>query len=604
MSRLHLIGWAGVLLAGVVSVNSAAQAATKAERTRVAEGLTAEALHREIYGQQAERDRLLERAAAQAPDFAPAKWHRGLVQHRNQWIKAEELPNRLNSESRITDYRHVRDRYPATVEGQLELANWCAQRGLQDREQAHLTQVITLSPDHAEARRRLGYTRVGLDWVLGDEAREAAEETKQDQATLARWSPTIAEIRNLLHDRGQFKRQKAVERLMAIADPAAAGAIEAGLWNDMEAVAQTMIQALGAMTGHEASLLLARQAVVSPFAAVRDAAAKQLRARDLDSYAPALLSLMYTPATSQMTVFQTRDGRLFHRYVVQREGQNEQQSLVLDTFYRRVSLPGGDAQDTLGTALGQVQEANLNRELGVVQNNLRTMALNDRISAALNLATEQSLPANPEDWWQWWNETNEVYTEGTKPEKTMQLTNEVALVDRAPSISDLPSSSMDAYTPPPPMRMDCLAAGTLVWTDSGPAAIEAIRVGDLVLAQDPESGELAYKPVLRTTVRPLGRLIRVELATREVLETSGGHLFWVAGEGWKKARELPSGCELHGFGGTTRVSATDTSSEQETYNLIVADFHSYFAGEARVLCHDNTVRRPTNAVVPGLSVKR
>ncbi len=80
-------------------------------------------------------------------------------------------------------------------------------------------------------------------------------------------------------------------------------------------------------------------------------------------------------------------------------------------------------------------------------------------------------------------------------------------------------------------------------------------------------------------------------------------MFWVAGAGWMKARELLSGCELHGVTGTVRVSVTETADEAETYNLIVADFHSYFVGEDKLLCHDNTVRRPTKAKVPGLLPK-
>ena len=52
-------------------------------------------------------------------------------------------------------------------------------------------------------------------------------------------------------------------------------------------------------------------------------------------------------------------------------------------------------------------------------------------------------------------------------------------------------------------RCCCLAAGTPVWTDQGLLAIEKISVGDRVLAQDIETGELGYKPVLRTTTRPL-----------------------------------------------------------------------------------------------------
>ena len=36
------------------------------------------------------------------------------------------------------------------------------------------------------------------------------------------------------------------------------------------------------------------------------------------------------------------------------------------------------------------------------------------------------------------------------------------------------------------------------------------------------------------------------------------------------------------------------------YNLIVADFDSYFVGDAAILVHDNTPRQPTAAVLPGL----
>ncbi len=36
------------------------------------------------------------------------------------------------------------------------------------------------------------------------------------------------------------------------------------------------------------------------------------------------------------------------------------------------------------------------------------------------------------------------------------------------------------------------------------------------------------------------------------------------------------------------------------YDLIVADFNSYFVGQNRVLVHDNNLRQVTTATVPGL----
>jgi hypothetical protein len=45
---------------------------------------------------------------------------------------------------------------------------------------------------------------------------------------------------------------------------------------------------------------------------------------------------------------------------------------------------------------------------------------------------------------------------------------------------------------------------------------------------------------------------------------------------------------------------TDESSAGFAYNLIVADFDSYFVGDRGILVHDNTPRKPTAALLPGL----
>ena len=587
------------------------QAAKKAERIRAAEELTKEALHREIYGMKSERDRLLEQAAAQDDDYAPAKWHQGLVRHQNAWIRAEDLPELLGGQQRIADYRRVRERYPQTVQGQLALADWCAGRGLTDQERAHLTQVVTIEPDHTIARRRLGFRRVGFDWATEEEIQQAVDGFQENQTALARWRPQIEDIRRDLGHRTQLRRQKAMERLLAVSDPEAATAIEATLWNQNEEAAQLMVRTLGAMPAHSISLVLARQALLSPYARVREDAARQLRTRDMDGYVPTLLSMMYTPVSSETEIFRTRGGGLLFRQTFSREGQDHREALVMDAAFGGIVMPGGGGRQMMPVAGNDVQDANLERNPRVVRQNLQTQAMNGRIADALKIATEQDLPADPEAWWQWWNETNEVFVEGEKPLRAVRIPEQFVRIERSndvlpveppkpPQIEPFTPQPIESFSPPRPRRSDCLAAGTLVWTDAGQTAIEQIRVGDLVLSQDPETGELAYKPVLRTTVRPEGPLVRVQTVAGETFETSGGHLFWVAGEGWMRARQLESGMELHGTGGAACVSLTEDGPELETYNLIVADFHTYFVGEAKLLCHDNTVRRPTDAVVPGL----
>ena len=130
--------------------------------------------------------------------------------------------------------------------------------------------------------------------------------------------------------------------------------------------------------------------------------------------------------------------------------------------------------------------------------------------------------------------------------------------------------------------------------------IETIRAGDVVLSQDIESGELAYKPVLRTTIRPMERLIKIQVGN-ETFETSGGHLFWVSGQGWSRARDLESGQSLHAIDGAVPVLAVGSGDEAQTYNLVVADFSTYVVGNGKLLSHDVTDRRPTRTIVPGLA---
>lgn len=149
-------------------------------------------------------------------------------------------------------------------------------------------------------------------------------------------------------------------------------------------------------------------------------------------------------------------------------------------------------------------------------------------------------------------------------------------------------------------RGECFAAGTPVWTGSGMMPIESIQVGDVVLSQNIETGELAYKPVLRTTIRPMEHLIQIRVGN-ETFATSGGHLFWVSGQGWSKSRDLESGNSLHAIEGAVPVVAVGSGMEAQTYNLVVADFNTYIVGTGKILSHDVTDRQPTAKLVPGLA---
>jgi hypothetical protein len=567
-------------------------AATKAEKTKAAEQLVKEALHREIYGLAGERGQLLDEALKQLPEFEPAMWHRGFVRYQNKWIKAEDLPAAAGQDPRLVAYLKIRGDYADTAEGQLSLADWCAKRGLAEQERAHLTRVVSINADHAEARRRLGFRRVNGDWMTDADIAQVNAQRADDRKNLEAWRPKIEIVLQQLQQTSELRRKTAEAKILEIRDVTAIPALEQLLVNQSEDTAQLVVETLGNMPVHEASEALARIAALSQWEKVRLAAAMKLKARPQDDYVPTLLSAMYTPLVTRSGLSRTSDGRLLYRHAFMREGQQQREQLVLDTAFQRVAQPGGDGAETLAQTIASADNAARFRELSAQEQNLRTKQLNERIATVLGIATSQSLSADPQSWWQWWNDRNEVFIEGPKQTKTVHQTEQVAVSDRVTLATAAGISSMQ-------LPKDCLAAGTPVWTSTGPVAIEKIQVGDLVLSQNPDTGELSYKPVLQTTVRPKGRLVKIN-AVCDVIETSGGHLFWVSGDGWVRARYLKSGMELHGVNGPVRVSLVEVGGDEETYNLIVADFNSYFVGESKILSHDNTVRQPTSAVVPGL----
>jgi hypothetical protein len=147
----------------------------------------------------------------------------------------------------------------------------------------------------------------------------------------------------------------------------------------------------------------------------------------------------------------------------------------------------------------------------------------------------------------------------------------------------------------------CLVAGTPVCTERGLQPVEQIQPGDLVLAQHPLTGELAYKPVLKSTVRPKVEVLSLKVGD-ETIRATGGHPFWVLGQGWVRTRMLEPGMRLFSVHGSAPVEAVvDEGQAEPTYNLIVADSHSYFVSQAMILSHDNTLRQPTLGPTPGLA---
>lgn len=596
-----------VTLPLAVSANSLENEAAKSDRTeavdeatqRQADQLVQEALSNEIYGDIASRNDLLSKALQLSPDHAKARWQLGYVYLDGSWLRLDEVPEKYEADTDISLYLEKRNESEDSVAAQLELAQWCQKRRLFDQEKAHLFRVIQLAPNHVDARLRLGFRRLNDEWIAGEDILNELQEAAETRNAFEKWQSAISAIQTQLHRTNLSARSRGERELLNIHDAEAIPAIEAILLNDDEEIALLGVNAISQMESLKASETLARHAVFNRSSDVRRLAALELRQRDKMEYVPQLLAEMNTPFRTISQVIPGRGRRLVHRTVYLQEDQDSRRALVDDTQYHRVA-PIGDSQQTWDRVQENMSVRSGQVAVNVRLQNLQIGQLNERICETLRLATEQDLPSQPQVWWDWWNADNDLLIEGSKTLLTSYQSREFDVFD-TPSSRPANAQTTTATVSPQPQRRsyECLIRGTLVWTASGAQPIESIQVGDLVLAKEVESGELAFRPVLRTTQRPSGPLMRIELHG-ETICSSLGHPFWVSGEGWVKAKDLESGMELHSVDGCVRISEVTKADPEETFNLVVDGFASYFVGESKVLSHDHTMPEPSTRVVPGL----
>lgn len=62
------------------------------------------------------------------------------------------------------EYEKIRHNYADTVEGQMELAEWCREHHLETERQRHLTRVLEIDPNHSQAHLLLKHVHIGGVW--------------------------------------------------------------------------------------------------------------------------------------------------------------------------------------------------------------------------------------------------------------------------------------------------------------------------------------------------------------------------------------------------------------------------------------------------------
>ncbi|MEC8009534.1 MAG: polymorphic toxin type 47 domain-containing protein [Pseudomonadota bacterium] len=137
----------------------------------------------------------------------------------------------------------------------------------------------------------------------------------------------------------------------------------------------------------------------------------------------------------------------------------------------------------------------------------------------------------------------------------------------------------------------CFAKGTPVSTPEGFKAIDQLRIGDLVQSMNEFTGEIQPKPVSNLFLTKGKQLYALTTLNsnglQETVEVTDNHPYWVEGE-WIESAKLKQGMVLTDEAGhkVEVVELQKLGKTQDTYNIEVADFHTYFVGESKVLVHN------------------
>ncbi len=134
-------------------------------------------------------------------------------------------------------------------------------------------------------------------------------------------------------------------------------------------------------------------------------------------------------------------------------------------------------------------------------------------------------------------------------------------------------------------------ATLVLLADGTKKPIRDVKVGNKVLATDPQTGETAARPVTKLIVHSGNHtMVDVRLADGTTITATDRHPFWDATTGeFTYALDLRPGDKVRESDGTllavagTRIYDADVTA----YNLTVDGIHTYYAGATPVLVHNS-----------------
>ena len=624
---------AAVCLADVPRGGEADLAAYRDARAKAGRSAEAQidlALWCESHGLSAERIEHLSRAIAADPANAVARALLGMVREGNRWRLTDHLTRDEKEAEAFAEYSERRLATPATAEAQWKLSSWCDKRGLSVQAGAHAAAVLRNEPNHAAARKRLGFKKVRGRWMTDADVAAEAKEAEAQRAADRKWRPRFEKWRDDLRDKRRHHYAEAA--LAKVTDPRAVASIVRVFSTDDSSDQRRLVQLLGQIQGGPASRLLATAALSATTPEVRRLAAETLARRDPRDFLSEVIDQIRDLVKYQILPVAGigSEGVLLiegEQYNVRRRYDTpalpaltlrmmEQRMVGLWSPLQGEDLPfrlgdsvpvpspfvnagGGDADRIARMrvisegrrdlriandvaearkAAGMAQEQMDEDVARIEARNRVARAMNDRVMTVLTAATEVDNGPDRETWHKWWTDRR-GYAYVSPPRQPKPTFDQQVPANFQPAYATVSHSA-------------CFVAGTPVKTRNGPRAIESLQVGDEVLAQDVVSGRLGFEPVVAVYHNPPSATVQV--ATEEdSLVATGIHRFWAVGKGWVMARDLRPGDLIRTVGGASRVMDVSPRAIQPVFNLEVAKAKTFFVGKAGALVHDFSLVEPT-----------
>ncbi|MGM7703482.1 polymorphic toxin-type HINT domain-containing protein [Pseudalkalibacillus sp. Hm43] len=315
-------------------------------------------------------------------------------------------------------------------------------------------------------------------------------------------------------------------------------------------------------------------------------------------------------------LYQKVSQRIANKQIADRLANEFSEDFVLEV----VEKSGTDSLSTADTLIKKLQNSNVSKELieragkeygtdglsdlqkltdrGLTGSQI-TKILDEGIPLddAVRLADHNIMPENYATHW---------INNGIESNAFVKALNQGFTLDELAKLSDLgfkpshieaigikTSEDLDNYLQMWKVACNCFTAGTKIMTDDGTKSIEDIEIGDLVLAKNTDTGEVAHKPVTRLFENQVDETYKLKIAD-ETITTTSDHPFWIDGKGWVETSDLQVGDRIETHTGKyLPINQIHQIEEPATvYNFTVDGFHTYYVSDLGILVHNENCIDP------------